>query len=500
MRFSNGLLPLMFFLVFTLFLSFIVPLTQDENLHSIIMYEQTKNPLNPVPTLFDYAVSWKPFLFFIFYSLFYSLPFSAVVALRLPTLIFGFVSLILTKKFFENLKFSELHISVILWMIVTSISFIYSSYAIHPDMMLNFMVLLSLVVVSSKEVGKNQFLLISILVFISVFIKTVFALLIPFLCFFYLLFRDREKLYSFYFWLIPFAFFAAVATHFFILESFSEGLGIQTYYTDVIFTHLVHGFDPLSKLITVLGGIQTIFETQLIWLVLSIFGFVQNYKKYPFFSFWYLLCVPLVISQMFAPWYFLPVIIPISFFALSFFSRKNPDLSFIDFDKFEKVIISLFIVCSAILLFYQFFDVSLYRFGNQKIAGEFLANKENVLIIGDYAPGIIGHKMHDEIKSTGKPLDFGWFFNLNQSDFAKNIPLVYYNYSSEIPNTKTGSFTDLYFVNSNFRKESNLTHFRYVAFVNNENLIPNGTLIMNLSEGSKKILIYEFPQLNSSLK
>ncbi len=489
--------PILFFLFFSFFLSLYLPLIQDENLHSIILYEQTLDPFSLVPTLFSYPISWKPFLFFWTYAPFYSLPISPAISLRLPSILFGLLSLITTREFLKNLQFSSLQIFAILSMVVTSISFMYSGYVIHPDMMINFFVILSLYLISRKDADLRISLLVGLLAFIGVFVKTIFAFLIPFLCFFYFLFYCRQKAFSLHSLVILIGAGLGFATHFLVLELGSPGLGIQAYYTDFFVAHLTHSFDPFSKIIATLGGIQTIFETQLIWFVLSIFGFASNYKKQPFFSFWYLLCIPLIISQMFAPWYFLPVIIPISFFALSFISRIKKDLTFHDFDKFEKVVFSLFFISSFILLCFQFYDTSIYRFGNQKVAGEFLANKENVLIIGDYAPGIVGHKMHTEIKSIGKPLDFGWFFNLNQSDFAALIPVIYSNYSALVPNTKTGSFTDLYFVNSNFRKDSNLTgNFTYVAFVNNENPFTNGRLVLNESNGNKRILVYEFRNKN----
>jgi hypothetical protein len=464
------------------------------------MYEQTLDYFSLVPALFGYPISWKPFLFFWTYAPFYLLPISPLISLRIPTVLFGFLSLLFTRNFLRNLNLSQMQTFSILSIMITSVSFLYSGYAIHPDMMINFLLVLSLYLISKKDSNFNVFIFVGLLAFVAVFVKTVFAFLIPFLCFFYFLFYDRKKVFSHYFLVVLLLCLLGFIVHFYTLEFRSAGLGLQTYYVDVFKTHLVSDFDLNNKFLFTLTGLYSIFEGQLIWVLLSIFGFFHNYKKYPFFSIWYLLCILLILSNAGTIWYFLYVLIPISLFALSFFSRKNSDNSFIDFDKFEKVVFSLFLLCSGFLLFLYFSHYVYPAFQNQKIAGEFLASKENVLIIGDYAPGIIGHKMHSEIKSLGKPLDFGWFFNLNQSDFAKNIPIVYYNYSSEIPNTQTGSFTDVYFVNLNFKKESNLTYFRYVAFVNHENPIPNGTLLMNLSQGRKKILIYEFPQLNSSLK
>src|SRR5262249_48487519 len=147
----------------------------------------------------------------------------------------------------------------------------------------------------------------------------------------------------------------------------------------------------------------------ILWLSLSVYGFWKHWKDNLFLSAWYALTIfPFLFSGLLT-WYYLPVLPAMCYFAsltLAVWKGKEKTDPLLWF--FLGFLILLVVAASG-FVYLRFFG----PYFEQREAGLMLSGKENVLVIGDYYPGVIAYKTVPEMRE-GKRIDFGWIaFPLN---------------------------------------------------------------------------------------
>jgi hypothetical protein len=224
-----------------------------------------------------------------------------------------------------------------------------------------------------------------------------------------------------------------------------------------------------------------------IWFALSLAGFVKHLKENLFMAVWFALSIFPLLGSFFMPWYFLPVMPAIAFFAASALLRDGKRERV---DAFFAIVLAMSIIVSvaASLVLY---GIDRDAFQPQKEAGEFLAGKENVLFVGERLNGAISYKMLAEIRKDGTALDYGWVLFPAGTETE-----AYYDFISE-PNRSDytinqGSFSGSYIKNEIFRKDTQLTGFDYVVVNGLPNIsLPEMDLVKNYSNELANVLVFE---------
>jgi hypothetical protein len=220
----------------------------------------------------------------------------------------------------------------------------------------------------------------------------------------------------------------------------------------------------------------------IIWLSLSFAGFWKNWKNNLFMSVWYLFTVfPFFFSDL-LPWYYLPAMPAIGYFAASSLAIW----------KGEEKLDRLFMVMSGVMLLLvavptvYLFMTSFSDFFHYRDSGLLLAGKENVLIIGKYEPEIVAYKTLGEMRSD-KALDFGWILLPVNGTGAMAQDFID-DYHTQRYLIHDGSFSALFVSSDVFRKDTNITRFDYVAVIRGIDARPRGgRLIYN----SSNVTVYE---------
>ncbi len=454
-----------------------LPLTQDENLYALMAEEQFHHP-TLIPTFLGYPVSWKPVPVFWIYAGFSKLlsgllPMEALY--RLPSVLFGLLALLPLYFLLRNAG-STLPAAFFTVLIFTvSIVSIYPQAAFLTDSLLFLLICASLWLYTEKRLPAWRFLAAGALAFAAFFVKLVIAFIIPVLAVAYFYVRRRETLANPLFLVSMLAAPAAFLLHFALLQSSS--LASELYVSD-IGGHLLSPKGSAWQIWQLAGSLSVFLSTTGIWFALSLYGFWKYWRKELFMASWYALLVFPVLTGFFMPWYYLPVLPAIAYFAaaalLRWEGREKPDRLFLAVLAMALAL-SLFL---AVLYYQQLYEA----FINQKEAGLLLAGKENVLVVGSYAPGIVSYKMLTEQRSLGRSLDVGWVTAIR--NFSSEEVLAYLSdyHTMKYP-IVDGSFSKLFSTSDTFRKDSNLTSFDYVAVDGSPGMeLPGFRVIYNNSD------------------
>jgi hypothetical protein len=446
---------------------------RDEGLYSIMIEEQAQH-LTLVPTFLSYVSSWKPILFFWTYIIPSRLPLPLEIAYRLPSVLFGLGSAIVSYSILkklgasDNLAFYSLVIFLLSFYSTSSFS------ALMSDSMMLFLILSSLRSYMEEKRGPWRFALAASLAFLAFWTKLVIAFMIPILAIAYFYTYNRKTLREPLFLASLLAVPLAMATHYLATDFY--GLGME-FYSGNILKH-VHVLDPLSQF-TVFTGTVGVFivSGQALWLSLSLIGFLNHWKKSLFMSIWYvLIIIPSMTSEV-LPWYFLPFMLPLSYYAaLALLVWKGKEKA----DVFFKLSFLALCVVMAVLVSSLLYGVSL-DFSHFKEAGLMLSGKENVLVIGSYSSEVIAYKSLPEMRS-GKNIDFGWIVFTGKVPDAMVQDFIA-DYHRKDQNVTDGSFNRIFTTGGAFRKDTNLTKFDYIAVVGPYNVTPPGSsLLFNSTE------------------
>ncbi len=466
-----------------LILLVLMPLVLDEALFTMMSNEQALHP-TAIPTLFGYPISWKPAPFFWTYALLawpsLKLGLPLEVAYRLPSLLFGLLSLPLLYAVMRKAGASK---SVSL---VSVVVFIFSGTSIYPqstaltDSPMLFFILLSIYLYLEEGMGRWRFLAAGAAAFASFFFKVFFAFIPPILAVVFFYSRDRKTLKDPVF-LASLAFpFIAGAINLYMLQG--VGLG-DTFFMGNAVSHLVSGNGIGGQLLGMLDSLDNLFLFSPLWLGLSIVGFAKRWRENLFMSAWYaLLAIPLL-SSLVLPWYYLPVLPAIAYFAAVALVRADGKEKADSFFYFTLALMAL-----SSLVFYGVLEYFVYQhYLPEKEAGLAVAGKANVLIIGFYTPSVAAYKVLEEARQ-GESLDFGWMI-LNPVNSSRIDYYVRdYNYSGF--NLTQGSFDRIFLSNGTFRKDSGVSRFDYVVVAGAREYRPANSSVI-YSDDQTSLYVYK---------
>ncbi len=447
-----------FYLLTRLPLLTFLPLVQDENLYALMSEEQLQNP-TLIPTFLGHPVSWKPVLTFWIYGAFSRLlagllPLEAVY--RLPSLLFGLLALPPLYFLLRNAGSTLLAAFFTVIILLASFVSLYPQAAFLMDSLLFLLLCASLWLYTEKRLPAWRFLAAGALAFTAFFVKLVIAFIIPILAVAYFYAHRREALRNPLFLVSMLAVPAAFLLHFALFQA--PDFGTQLYVSD-IGGHLLSPQGLEGQLSLLFGSLNMFLSSAGIWFALSLFGLWRWWKQEKFMAAWYALLVFPVLTGFFMPWYYLPVMPAVAYFAaavlLRWDGKEKPD-------RFFLAVLSMALVLTLFLVAFLYADLD-RTFINQKEAGLLLAGKENVLVIGTYAPGIIAYKMLTEQQSLGRSLDVGWILSKDDNLTRADIPEFLADYHSQKHPIVDGSFSGTFTTDDTFRKDSSITSFDYVA-------------------------------------
>ncbi|VVB58951.1 Undecaprenyl phosphate-alpha-4-amino-4-deoxy-L-arabinose arabinosyl transferase [Candidatus Anstonella stagnisolia] len=450
-------------LYFLLRLPFIttLPLLKDENLYSLMADEMLSSP-GLLPTMFGQQLAWRPALpFYILApasSLLLNLPLPVEFAYRFPSVLFGAACVLLLFQFVRELYGNEELALISAAIFAFNPLVIYVNNTVLVDSLLLFFMLLSLLCYVRGIKKEKYFLAAAAFAFLAFMVKTVVALIIPFLAIALLFFHSRKSL----------------SNKYFLLSLLAIPLALGVYC--LMFPDKQMLFDELSKnvtqklpsvaadsqLLTLLnrfwGSLWIFLAFCIVWLGFYASGIFLYWRKYPFLVFWCLFIAFAISGGAGMPWYYLPIMPALSVFA------ALPILAGQRADKFTFVAISSLLLVSAGLSAY-FYVQNTFGFStmHEKNAGIYLQGKNNTLLIGSYPAGILFYKTHFENPRT----TFCWVNMFAPQNASEEMVRSYvYNYSGFSPPTSYSRLTDFFWEQRDFKLPCNApVKFDYIASV-----------------------------------
>lgn len=485
-RFSGliGRRPLAFLIIYSLLFRLLfmltVPFVADESLYAVMIEEQIDSPsLNP--TFLGYEVGWKPPLFFWVYAPFAALlkplPIPLEAVYRLPTVLFGMLNVVLAYHIISRLSGNKEIIFYTTLVYSTIFLGVNTDAKVLTDTLAMTFILASILAYLRAGRDNKQYILAGIFAFLAFFVKQALAFMAPLVATFYFLQFDRKTLTNSYFIISLLLPVLAVLVNYSIFENKGQA---DTVYLDMIENKILKNFD-LEKLS---GSLMLFFILTSVWLPLSMLGFLKHWRDNLALSCWYALTIFPLIAAYGMPYYFLPVMLPMAYFSVS--ALIHNEKSEVTTDRFFKLVLAMLIPISTVIGFIFLQDVA-PTYQSDKEAGELLVGKENVMMVGYYHSGIFGYKMLNEERATGGSLDFGWIL-ITDEDIPEDTALSYVrNYNANAANITQGSFSKIFFEGGTYRKDTNITEFRYFVFTNvypavSEHLPFNNTLLYYSSE------------------
>jgi hypothetical protein len=472
------------FLLPRLIFIFTMPLILDEAIYSMMLFEQAHHA-SIIPTFLGYPVSWKPAPVFWIYGFvsqaLLSSGFPIEAALRLPSALLGLASLLPLYLVLRKVGASkDLAFFSIIAFIFSGIS-IYTQSQFLVDSALFLFIISSIYLYLEDGFGRWRFIAAGLLVFAAFFIKLVFAFLPPLLAIAWFFCRDRKQLKDPVFLISLLMPFLAAGIHYYILQG--AGLGNELFIGD-IGGHVISKQGFGGQVSGFFDALTMLFVYSPVWVGIFALG-LKRWKDAPFMAFWAsLIAIPLLsISAL--PWYFLPILPAISFFAVNLLLKAEGHEKA---DLFFMITIGLMAVFS--LAFFAFLEYYEYRqFQPEKDAGLLMAGKHDVLVIGPYKPSILAYKMQAEERSLGAPLDVGWIV-IEQNTSGSIIGDFVQDYHTEKYNTTDGSFSSLFVSDATFRKDSNITRFDYVVLTMRSTYVPADSKLI-YSDDQSEVYVYK---------
>jgi 4-amino-4-deoxy-L-arabinose transferase-like glycosyltransferase len=464
-----------------------IPFVQDEAMYAVMIGEQAAHP-QLIPTFLDYPVSWKPPLFFSAYALFPK-PFASFeLSYRLPSLLFGLLTvpllyMVLRRAAGRDAGRAVPFFSILIYILSFPVS--YPQTAILQDSMMFFFICASLYLYVEAGFGRWRYPVAGVLAALAFFVKLVPAFIIPVLAVGYIYLTKKEELREPLFILSLLAVPAAMALHIYML---GPALSSELYLADIgskiggvagSQAWIGWAIDRVSNALSSLMFCS--LDGTILWLSLSLVGVARFWRVAPFMTLWYALgAIPLA-SAFLLPWYFLPIMPAVAYFAALTLIRWDGKEKM---DAFFAIFMCLLLALSAFAMAAAYIIMT-PGYEAEKAAGLLLSGKENVLIIGGYRPGVVAYKVLDE-RQAGKELDFGWV--LHDPNMTKDETEAFLaDYHARSGNVTDGSFSAFFTSNRIFRKDTNITHFDYVALIQEDGISMAGTELIYNKSG---ILIY----------
>ncbi len=467
------------------------PLQLDEALYGQMTNELLRN-FTLQPVFMGEIVSWRPIGYFLINAPFVlvgkALALNVDLTYRLSSLFFSFLTCFALYFLIKTMyKRADLAFVGTLFYQANFINVFVSNRGL-TDSVLMFFIITSLYFYFRGK-NTNDFLFGGALAFAAYFVKTVMAFAIPFLVVAYWLFKDKEKLRDKYLLIsllaIPFAIFIVGA----IMQASDKQLGSD------ISNHLVK-FDASDKNFAKVMVSSAVFFFVMIGLYLGFF--TSGLKKIaafdPFLIIW-LSMLPFLIwgAQVGMPWYLLPAMPAVGIvIALGTLDKKHK------FDAFASMVFTILIMLTFAMTAYFYIISAEPHYENE--AGEYLAGKDNVYIMGYYVPGLLFYKNNQDAKTEnictivtgmrGENDTYKAFVNSNKEDIDNALVQAYSREKGKYDfNTR---WTDAFWDKRPLRAGCTGFEAEYVALagVNPEIMqkLGNFTLVKNISN---KILIYK---------
>ncbi|MDO8554131.1 MAG: glycosyltransferase family 39 protein [Candidatus Micrarchaeota archaeon] len=492
-------LLLIVYTITRLFIVSYVPLVKDETIYAMMIEEQAEKP-TLITTFLGYDVGWKPPVFFWIYASFIKilkvLPLPLEHIYRLPTVFFGAVNVVLVYFFIKKLHTPEI---AFLTALIYECLFltIYTDNSVLTDTLNMTFVFISLLFYINKKPTMKNFIIGATFAFLAFYVKFALAFIVPVLVISYYFFNDEKfdkkifqncKLSNLQYDkkilknpILWYSFIAILLAPVIYYSLFSDKSLTENVYNKDILDRFLSILEPIKNIDIAKSSLIGLFFLVSVFLVIGIAGLKNNWKKYLFFASWLSLIAFPIFSGNYLPWHFLPIALPLAFFSaieLSYYKEKYL------FDRFSAFILILIIIVN-LALGMMFYDDLKNGIMPEKSAGEFLAFKQNVAIIGDYPPTIIAYKTLKEKRKLGHILDYGWILGSGQQD-NESYQKLGQKYFENINNIENGSFAKMFYVdNKIFRKDTNISKFDYLVAIGWKS--KNGKLIWN----STNINIYD---------
>lgn len=455
------ILLLLVFLVPRLLAIDFIPMKLDECLYAVMIEEQIDH-ITFVPTFLGYETGWKPPLFFwasaFFVSILKNFDFLSIDAIyKLPNIFFGLINLFLVYHIIRHISKDEKFaiVTCFVYSLIPLTVYVDSSVLIDP--LVTVFILGS--IYSYLRAGKDRkmFLVAGLLTFLAFFTKQVTAMVAPAFAIAYYYQHEKKLLKNPYFVISLLAIPLAFLLNYFLYSDYGQA---NTVFLDLITNKLIYNLiDPNSLFLS----LKSIFFLSGIWFVLSAAGFAKNWKLELGMSAWLLLSVFSFIGGAGTPWYFYPVMPAVAYFATSVMARDEHGKNRLDL--FFAIGISAMILVSLVMGYGLILNIK-DNYGADKAAGEMMAFKEKVLIMGGYAPGTFSYKIIEEERATGKSLDFGLIL-MHPEQLTRETaePFLENYYGPGGEGIADGNFLDMFFDRRIYRKDAEIEEFDYVVLV-----------------------------------
>jgi 4-amino-4-deoxy-L-arabinose transferase-like glycosyltransferase len=429
------------------------PLIKDENLYARMTDELLMKP-TLIPAFLGFEVAWRPAAYFYAYAPFVAflsaLNIQAELIYRLPSVFFFALCTAIFYQFtLEYCKKRNTALAAALVFTLNPLSVYVSNTALTDTLLLLF--ILSALFCYQRALSSRRFFLpAATFLALAFFTKTVVAfIIVPLaLCMFFLKKKPAEPLLWASFLAIP----LSIAAYYLMFES------KEAFYNEFF-------KNATSKLPSGTGFAETLAERFwssflpfaalcLVWLGFFAIGLAKNFKKHAFFLLWLAFIIFSISGGGGMPWYYLPIIPAISFFAALAICPK---------DEFDNLTIVLFI---TLLLFTLGGLVYFYSLGMPEIserqAGLFAAGKQNVLVFGRYPPAVFFYKAHTE--KMGGTSSFCWINSLNASDVNDTASVLgaFHNYSTFRENDSFSEMTDLFWRKQIYKMPCSISRFDWL--------------------------------------
>jgi len=460
-------------LISRIFLIFYIPLVKDEIIYAENIHQQIEHPSLEL-YLLDQQVTWKPPVFFLVYApmvnLLQHLPIPFEVAYRLPTILFSLISIVALYFVIKNIA-SDISISFFTSLIYSLIFLtVYVNSVLLIDT-LNLMFILIALYFYTSKMPDWKYLIGGLFTILAFYTKLWIAGLVPILALIWLYQNHSKSIFNKYFicslLLLPLAGFF----YWFWAPTSQDATPIQIIFDRILMMDL--------SIIQLFGSVFPFFLCVNLWIGFGLFGMLKFWKGNLFMFVWALLSILPILAAYFMPWYALPLMVPLAYFSALVLIKMDGKMLV---DVFFIIILILLILSGYILGFFLWEQRLFDAYIAEKEAGNILAFKENVTIVGDWAPSVAGYKFLQERRELGYYYDFGWMVmeghNFSLSEIADNYNVAYAGFSND--------FMCLYMNTSklgcDYKKPSNITKADYIAVIGYENQTLNDfTLIYNNS-------------------
>ncbi len=337
------------------------------------------------PAFMGATVSWRPIGYFLlnapFVVLGKMLALNVDLTYRLSTLFFSFLTCFVLYFMIKDMyKRADIAFVSTLFYQVNFATVFVSNRGL-TDSVLMFFIISSLYFYFRGKNG-NDFLYGGALAFAAYFVKTVMAVAIPYLAICYWLFKDKKVLFDRRFLVSMLAIPIAAVLVAGIMQASGGQLGSD------ISTLLVKFEAENSNFAQVMLSASIVFIAMVGMFVGFLAEGAKKIAKFDPFLIMWLSMLPVLIwgSQVGMPWYLLPAMPAVGIaIAIGTLDKKHK------VDAFASAVLAFLVLLTLVITIY-FYASNAAGVQYEKEAGTYLAGKNNVYIIGYYAPGILFYK------------------------------------------------------------------------------------------------------------